>query len=251
MPSCGIDARSSRDARFTICARRANAAIYWKVWRSRWPISMKSSPPSKPRPPRRRRARPWSAVRGTPAPCRRCWSAPGAINTRPDGEIAPLGMGPDGYRLTEIQAQAILEMRLNRLTGLEQEKIVAEYQRAVAADQGSVRHLGAPGAPLAGDPHRIGGSAGFVRRQAAHRDHFQPRRSDHRGSDFDPRMWWSRCRTADMPRRSRSPTTRRSAAAAAARRRPRSRTKISSTSCSSPTRMTPCCASPITARFIG
>ncbi len=52
----------------------------------------------------------------------------GAINTRPDGEIVALGMGPDGYRLTEIQAQAILEMRLNRLTGLEQEKIVAEYQ---------------------------------------------------------------------------------------------------------------------------
>ena len=37
----------------------------------------------------------------------------GAINTRPAGEIARLGMVPGGYRLTEIQAQAILEMRLN------------------------------------------------------------------------------------------------------------------------------------------
>jgi DNA gyrase subunit A len=52
----------------------------------------------------------------------------GAINTRPDGETVPLGLVAGGYRLTEIQAQAILDMRLNRLTGLEQDKIVAEYQ---------------------------------------------------------------------------------------------------------------------------
>jgi DNA gyrase subunit A len=52
----------------------------------------------------------------------------GAISTRPDGEITVLGIGPDGYRLTETQAQAILEMRLNRLTGLEQDKIIAEFQ---------------------------------------------------------------------------------------------------------------------------
>jgi DNA gyrase subunit A len=52
----------------------------------------------------------------------------GAISTRPDGEVTPLGISADGYRLTEIQAQAILEMRLNRLTGLEQEKIVTEFQ---------------------------------------------------------------------------------------------------------------------------
>jgi len=35
---------------------------------------------------------------------------------------------PGGYSLTETQAQAILEMRLNRLTGLEQDKIIAEFQ---------------------------------------------------------------------------------------------------------------------------
>ena len=52
----------------------------------------------------------------------------GAISTRPDGEVPGLGLVAGGYRLTEIQAQAILDMRLNRLTGLEQEKIVAEYQ---------------------------------------------------------------------------------------------------------------------------
>ena len=52
----------------------------------------------------------------------------GAISTRPDGEQPPLGIVDGGYQLTEQQAQAILDMRLNRLTGLEQDKIVAEYQ---------------------------------------------------------------------------------------------------------------------------
>src|SRR5882672_6572097 len=52
----------------------------------------------------------------------------GAISTRPDGEIAPLGIVEGGYRLTDTQAQAILDMRLNRLTGLEQDKVIAEFQ---------------------------------------------------------------------------------------------------------------------------
>ncbi len=52
----------------------------------------------------------------------------GAISTRPPGEAAGFGMVGGGYRLTDIQAQSILEMRLNRLTGLEQDKIVAEYR---------------------------------------------------------------------------------------------------------------------------
>ena len=52
----------------------------------------------------------------------------GGISTRPDGESPPLGIVAGGYRLTEVQAQAILDMRLHRLTGLEQEKIIAEYE---------------------------------------------------------------------------------------------------------------------------
>ena len=56
----------------------------------------------------------------------------GAISTRPEGESGAYGIVEDGYRLTEIQAQAILEMRLNRLTGLEQDKIVAEFQELLA-----------------------------------------------------------------------------------------------------------------------
>jgi DNA gyrase subunit A len=52
----------------------------------------------------------------------------GAISTRPAGLAADLGMNGAGYRLSETQAQAILDMRLHRLTGLEQDKIIAEYK---------------------------------------------------------------------------------------------------------------------------
>ena len=45
----------------------------------------------------------------------------------PDGVAPGYGMVEDGYRLSEIQAQAILDLRLHRLTGLEQEKIRTEY----------------------------------------------------------------------------------------------------------------------------
>jgi DNA gyrase subunit A len=48
--------------------------------------------------------------------------------TRPAGAAPGIGLGPDGYRLSETQAQRILEMQLQRLTGLEQDKIVAEYK---------------------------------------------------------------------------------------------------------------------------
>ncbi|HEY4229743.1 MAG TPA: DNA gyrase C-terminal beta-propeller domain-containing protein, partial [Thermoanaerobaculia bacterium] len=42
------------------------------------------------------------------------------------------GKGTDVLKLDEIQAQAILDMRLQRLTGLEREKIVAEYKEVLA-----------------------------------------------------------------------------------------------------------------------
>jgi DNA gyrase subunit A len=59
----------------------------------------------------------------------------GTINAddyRPDGLEKMFGMGSDGlYRLSETQAQEILQMRLQRLTGLEQDKIVAEYKEVM------------------------------------------------------------------------------------------------------------------------
>ena len=56
----------------------------------------------------------------------------GATATRPDGLAAEFGLGEGGYRLSEAQAQAILDMRLQRLTGLEQDKIVGEYGELLA-----------------------------------------------------------------------------------------------------------------------
>ena len=47
---------------------------------------------------------------------------------RPEGLDEVFGQKADGYRLSEVQAQAILDLRLQRLTGLEQDKIVNEYR---------------------------------------------------------------------------------------------------------------------------
>jgi DNA gyrase subunit A len=54
-------------------------------------------------------------------------SRAGAIQTRPDGLADEFGLREGGYRLSDAQAQAILDLRLHRLTGLEQDKILAEY----------------------------------------------------------------------------------------------------------------------------
>jgi DNA gyrase subunit A len=60
----------------------------------------------------------------------------GVINAddyRPDGLEREYGMQAGGlYRLSDTQAQEILQMRLQRLTGLEQDKIVAEYKEVMA-----------------------------------------------------------------------------------------------------------------------
>ncbi|MCW8982777.1 MAG: DNA gyrase subunit A, partial [Gammaproteobacteria bacterium] len=58
-------------------------------------------------------------------------SAAGAEASRPDGLAAEFGMVEGGYRLSEAQAQAILELRLHRLTGLEQDKIIHEYKELI------------------------------------------------------------------------------------------------------------------------
>ena len=67
----------------------------------------------------------------------RSW-APGAVtgmleragdtDTRPDGFVEGSGLVEGKYRLSAVQAQAILDLRLHRLTGLEQEKIINEYK---------------------------------------------------------------------------------------------------------------------------
>ncbi len=56
-----------------------------------------------------------------------------ADDYRPESLEKEFGMGNEGlYRLSDTQAQEILQMRLQRLTGLEQDKIVAEYKDVMA-----------------------------------------------------------------------------------------------------------------------
>jgi DNA gyrase subunit A len=58
---------------------------------------------------------------------------PGGRNAyRPEGLLPEYGMQATGlYRLSDSQAQEILQMRLQRLTGLEQDKIVTEYKEVM------------------------------------------------------------------------------------------------------------------------
>ena len=48
--------------------------------------------------------------------------------SRPEGISKEFGLSASGYKLSDVQAQEILQLRLQRLTGLEQEKIVNEYK---------------------------------------------------------------------------------------------------------------------------
>ena len=55
----------------------------------------------------------------------------GADATRPEGLAEAFGLTAAGYRLSEVQAQAILDLRLHRLTALEQDKIRKEFSELV------------------------------------------------------------------------------------------------------------------------
>ncbi|MPW19095.1 DNA gyrase subunit A [Paraburkholderia sp. CNPSo 3157] len=60
-------------------------------------------------------------------------SSGGRAAYRPEGLNPAYGMQTDGlYRLSDTQAQEILQMRLQRLTGLEQDKIISEYRDVMA-----------------------------------------------------------------------------------------------------------------------
>jgi DNA gyrase subunit A len=54
-----------------------------------------------------------------------------AAQFRPEGLAENFGLKDDGYHLSDAQAQAILELRLQRLTGLEQDKIRDEYREVI------------------------------------------------------------------------------------------------------------------------
>ena len=70
--------------------------------------------------------------------------AAGAEASRPEDLPPGVGLLADGYQLTETQAQQILEMRLHRLTGLEQEKLTEEYRQLLETIRGLIEILEDP-----------------------------------------------------------------------------------------------------------
>ncbi|MBW8312699.1 MAG: DNA gyrase subunit A [Rhizobium sp.] len=71
-------------------------------------------------------------------------AAAGAEASRPEDLPAGVGLLASGYQLTEVQAQQILEMRLHRLTGLEQEKLTDEYKQLLEVIRGLIEILENP-----------------------------------------------------------------------------------------------------------
>ncbi|HEX5420370.1 MAG TPA: DNA gyrase subunit A [Gammaproteobacteria bacterium] len=99
-------------------------------------------------------------IKASPSPaeakerlCQRDW-APGAVvglleragaaSTRPEDLEEDYGLREGGYRLSSVQAQAILELRLHRLTSLEQEKISKEYSELIDNIQEFITILSEP-----------------------------------------------------------------------------------------------------------
>lgn len=65
--------------------------------------------------------------------------------SRPEGLEIDFGLTPDGYKLSAVQAQEILQMRLQRLTGLEQDKVVSEYKEVMDVIADLLNILATPG----------------------------------------------------------------------------------------------------------
>jgi DNA gyrase subunit A len=84
------------------------------------------------------------ARRWEPGPVRALLAASGADISRPEGLPDETGLGEAGYQLSEAQAKEILEMRLNRLTGLEQEKLTDEYKQLLVEIVGLIEILEDP-----------------------------------------------------------------------------------------------------------
>jgi DNA gyrase subunit A len=68
----------------------------------------------------------------------------GADATRPEDLIEDAGLTNGRYRLSTAQAQAILDLRLHRLTGLEQDKISTEYSELISNIQNFLQILANP-----------------------------------------------------------------------------------------------------------
>ncbi len=79
-----------------------------------------------------------------PGMVRALLEAAGAAASRPEDLDPRAGLQADGYQLSDIQAREILEMRLHRLTGLEQEKLTDEYRQLLETIRGLIAILEDP-----------------------------------------------------------------------------------------------------------
>ena len=175
--------------------------------------------------------------------------------SRPDGlspEFGLVGKGSQrGYKLSDVQAQAILELRLQRLTGLEQDKIVGEYREVMDKIADLLDILAKPErmTQIIGD--ELVAIKIAVRRQAPQRDrhaharheHGRPDRAGRRGGHDVARRLHEGAEAGRIPRAEARRTRQ------AGGERPRK--TISSTTCSSPTPTITSCASPIAAACTG
>ncbi len=84
------------------------------------------------------------AKRWEPGLVRTLLAAAGADASRPEDLRDEEGFHEDGYQLSEVQAKEILDMRLNKLTGLEQEKITDEYKQLLETIKGLIAILQDP-----------------------------------------------------------------------------------------------------------
>jgi len=89
------------------------------------------------------------ARRWEPGLVRALLAAAGAEASKPENLDPRIGLSEAGYQLSEVQAQQILEMRLSRLTGLEQEKLTDEYKALLGAIAGLIEILEDPARLLA------------------------------------------------------------------------------------------------------
>ena len=89
--------------------------------------------------------------------------------SRPEGISEAYGMHEQGYMLSDVQAGEILQMRLQRLTGLEQDKIVGEYKEVMAVIADLLDILSKPEritAIIAGELEKVKDEFGDGRRSA-------------------------------------------------------------------------------------
>jgi len=76
------------------------------------------------------------AEKWAPGPVTEMLKRAGETDTRPDRIAEGIGLVGGHYHLSDVQAQAILDLRLHRLTGLEQDKIISEYKEILGKIKG-------------------------------------------------------------------------------------------------------------------